>query len=429
MAFQHIRHQRDGFFERLQCFIRLPGQPNFHEYGRGAIDLADVQKGDVILDVALLLKAANAPMTGGCGQTDLFREIGVGDPTLFLQHIEDANINRICAVHGGMPWKNRWFAKEYALKSVLQGLFGAGFEATELSRLRDTPSLQRFLPLCLEQIKRIDAIMIKALTFVLAGMLAQGAAAQVLTSSADTPYVAELIGAGPQPDGSQLAGIRITLSPGWKTYWRSPGAGGIAPRFDWTGSHNLKSVAFIWPAPKLFETYGSVSIGYADELVLPVVMQPHDPNQPIEAELNMAFGVCADICIPAEARLDGQLFEADPRHALSIAASAAQRARTAAEAGLEQATCSIEHKEGDDFVLSAELRFAASLDGDHLLVIETGNDDVWVSESDTMVRGAHVSGQADMINFAEGPLAVGREDLRLTLIGGGGAVDIRGCAG
>jgi len=226
-----------------------------------------------------------------------------------------------------------------------------------------------------------------------------------------------------------MAGIRIALEPGWKTYWRAPGAGGIAPRFDWSGSKNLKSVAFIWPAPKVYDTYGSVTIGYSGELVLPVVMQPVDPSQPIEARLDMAFGVCSDMCIPAEASMAAQIFEGDPIHALSVKASVAQRAATAAEAGLKQAHCKIEHKEGDDFVLNAELTFSSARKGGQVLVIETGSEDLWVSETDTVVSGARVSSQADLVNFADGPLALAREDLRLTLIGGGGAVDIRGCVG
>ena len=33
-----------------------------------------------------------------------------------------------------------------------------------------------------------------------------------------------LIAAGVGPDGRLEAGIEIKLAPGWKTYWRSPGA-------------------------------------------------------------------------------------------------------------------------------------------------------------------------------------------------------------
>ena len=38
------------------------------------------------------------------------------------------------------------------------------------------------------------------------------------------------------------AGIEIRLAPGWKTYWRYPGDSGVPPRFDFSGSRNVKSV-------------------------------------------------------------------------------------------------------------------------------------------------------------------------------------------
>src|SRR5881394_903924 len=46
------------------------------------------------------------------------------------------------------------------------------------------------------------------------------------------------------------AGVEIRLAPGWKTYWRYPGDSGIPPRFDFSKSHNVKSVNVRWPAPQ-----------------------------------------------------------------------------------------------------------------------------------------------------------------------------------
>lgn len=46
------------------------------------------------------------------------------------------------------------------------------------------------------------------------------------------------------------------------------------------------------------------SIGYKDWVVLPVRIVPADPNQPLRLELDFSFGVCRDICIPAEAKLN-----------------------------------------------------------------------------------------------------------------------------
>ena len=48
------------------------------------------------------------------------------------------------------------------------------------------------------------------------------------------------------------AGIEIKLQPGWKTYWRYPGDSGVPPRFDFSGSENLKTAKVLYPAPHLF---------------------------------------------------------------------------------------------------------------------------------------------------------------------------------
>ncbi len=100
-----------------------------------------------------------------------------------------------------------------------------------------------------------------------------------------------------------IAGIHIKLDEGWKTYWRYPGDSGLPPRFDWSGSHNLKSAKLLWPAPKRYLDSAGTSIGYKKEVVFPVLIEPVKAGQPIELKLKMEFAVCADICIPAEANL------------------------------------------------------------------------------------------------------------------------------
>src|SRR5208282_5554319 len=51
-------------------------------------------------------------------------------------------------------------------------------------------------------------------------------------------------------------GLEFELEPGWKIYWRSPGAAGFPPRLDWAGSQNLAGVAMAWPRPTRFSVLG-----------------------------------------------------------------------------------------------------------------------------------------------------------------------------
>ncbi len=100
-----------------------------------------------------------------------------------------------------------------------------------------------------------------------------------------------------------VAGIHLKLDKGWKTYWRYPGDSGLPPSFHWTGSKNLKSAKVLWPAPLRFHDSAGTSIGYKDEVVFLVLIEPVKSGEPVDLNLKMEFAVCADICIPADADL------------------------------------------------------------------------------------------------------------------------------
>ena len=110
---------------------------------------------------------------------------------------------------------------------------------------------------------------------------------------------ARIIGGG---DG--VAAVELQLPEGWKTYWRSPGeAGGVPPSFDWSKSTNLEVAEVLYPAPKRFTDKAGDTVGYKGNVVFPVRLKPKDASQPIDVRLALSYGVCKDICIPAEAEL------------------------------------------------------------------------------------------------------------------------------
>jgi DsbC/DsbD-like thiol-disulfide interchange protein len=104
--------------------------------------------------------------------------------------------------------------------------------------------------------------------------------------------------------GSSLAFVEISLEPGWKTYWRTPGdAGGLPPSFDWSNSTNVANATVEFPAPRRFTDKSGSTIGYHDEVVLPVTITPKDPGAPVSLVLGLHYGICKDICVPVEAEL------------------------------------------------------------------------------------------------------------------------------
>lgn len=149
----------------------------------------------------------------------------------------------------------------------------------------------------------------------LTGAFIAFAAASTLVSHASTAVSAwfegpnfkvRLISGGePADDGLAIyAAVEIDLAENWKTYWRHPGnAGGIPPSFDWSGSENLKSATVLYPVPKRLDEEVGTSLVYKNTAVIPVRMLPADPAQPVTLSLKMFFGVCEEICIPADADL------------------------------------------------------------------------------------------------------------------------------
>ena len=104
-------------------------------------------------------------------------------------------------------------------------------------------------------------------------------------------------------DGRLYALVEIELEPGWKTYWRNPGDAGLPPEFDWSGSQNVARAAPLYPAPHRFIDKAGETIGYKDRVVFPVEVERLDASQPSTVALTLQYGVCKEICIPAEAVL------------------------------------------------------------------------------------------------------------------------------
>lgn len=96
------------------------------------------------------------------------------------------------------------------------------------------------------------------------------------------------------------AGIKITLPDGWYTYWRMPGDSGLAPRFHWKDTKNIKQTDIHWPLPKRFETAGlhSFGYGYGGDVYLPIAFHLTERGKAISGDLTMEMMICKEICIP-----------------------------------------------------------------------------------------------------------------------------------
>lgn len=225
-------------------------------------------------------------------------------------------------------------------------------------------------------------------------------------------------------DGNHIAALHLQLAPRWKTYWRAPGDAGVPPEFDWSGSRNVKSVRVLWPRPRVFNFSGMQTIGYDEDVILPVEVTPIDPAQPVFLGAAVDLGVCRDICMPASLELDTALpafGQPDQRIEQALAA----QPLSAADAGVDWIDCDIE-------ATDTGLRVTAALnmpgpDEAEVVVIEPGAMPVWVSETTVQRDGLRLTATAEMLPATGDAFHLDPQALRLTVLSGTHAVEITGC--
>lgn len=130
----------------------------------------------------------------------------------------------------------------------------------------------------------------------------------------DSRSAARLIGGRTSQSATPTirAGVEIRMKPGWKTYWRYPGDSGVPPRFDFSGSENLRAAIVTWPAPQRFYDSEGQTIGYKSHVVLPLRVEAENPQKPVFLRLKLDYAICEKLCVPAEAKSELTLSEISP---------------------------------------------------------------------------------------------------------------------
>ncbi|WP_447874273.1 protein-disulfide reductase DsbD family protein [Serratia fonticola] len=86
--------------------------------------------------------------------------------------------------------------------------------------------------------------------------------------------------------------LAVELEKGWKTYWRSPGEGGIAPAITWQG--DAPPATWFWPTPERFDVAGISTQGYQQRVTLPIVLKGATPQQ---LAGTLTLSTCSNVCI------------------------------------------------------------------------------------------------------------------------------------
>lgn len=254
-----------------------------------------------------------------------------------------------------------------------------------------------------------------------------GIAPSVRAQSVDDIVQLSVINGWRQVDGSYMTALKLSMRPGWKTYWRVPGEGGIPPQFDWSGSENVQSVRIHWPVPVVFEANGMQSIGYKDELVLPLEIKPATISAPTSLSAEISLGVCDDICVPVNLTVSAALPEQGQIKDKQILSALASQPRSAADMSIGVVKCDLAPiSDGMNITAAINMR---PLGADEVAVFELPNAEIWVSPSSNRREGGVLTASADLVPPNAQPFALSRSDVRITVLAGGQAVAIEGCTG
>ena len=180
-----------------------------------------------------------------------------------------------------------------------------------------------------------------------------------------------------------------------------------------------------WPAPEVFLSSGYRTIGYHDQLILPVEITPARVGKPVRLKGRMELGICKDVCVPSELSFDHRLDPGAGRNP-AIVAALASRPYSAGEAGVSSATCSLTPT---PYGIRIEARIAMpSAGGDEVAVIEPGTPHLMAGETTAQRSGGVLTASTEFMPATRSsPTAIDRSKLRITVLGRSHSVDIQGC--
>jgi thiol:disulfide interchange protein DsbD len=147
-------------------------------------------------------------------------------------------------------------------------------------------------------VRRIGTIL--AVCFCLAVFTAHAAHTQArLILSADTA----------RPGDTVLAGVDLKMEPAWHTYWKNPGAAGLATKIEWQLPPGVTAGDIQWPLPKKLPPADVTTYGYDNEVVLLVPLQLAADLKPgpLDLKAKVSWLECKEVCLPGSTNVQATL--------------------------------------------------------------------------------------------------------------------------
>jgi thiol:disulfide interchange protein DsbD len=112
-----------------------------------------------------------------------------------------------------------------------------------------------------------------------------------------------------RPGDTVLVGVELKMEPGWHTYWKNPGAAGMATKIEWELPPGVTAGEIQWPLPKKIPPAEVITYGYDDEVVLlvPLKLAADLKPGPLDLKAKVSWLECKEACVPGSADVQATL--------------------------------------------------------------------------------------------------------------------------
>jgi thiol:disulfide interchange protein DsbD len=112
-----------------------------------------------------------------------------------------------------------------------------------------------------------------------------------------------------RPGEEVLAAIELRMDPGWHTYWRNPGAAGMATRIEWELPKGVEAGEIVWPLPQKTDEGDLTTYTYSNSaaLLVPLKLAPDVAPGSVRLRARVSWLECKVLCVPGNADVDAVL--------------------------------------------------------------------------------------------------------------------------
>jgi len=112
-----------------------------------------------------------------------------------------------------------------------------------------------------------------------------------------------------RPGDTVLVGVDLKMEPGWHTYWKNPGAAGMATKIEWQLPPGVTAGEIQWPLPEKLPPAEVTTYGYDDEVVLlvPLKLAADLKPGPLDLKAKVSWLECKEACVPGSGSVEATL--------------------------------------------------------------------------------------------------------------------------